>query len=137
MSGFDPDVLRPLLAGWIIGAALGLLETALVVIAVARSPGWPEQLSSFRVSIPVFTIAIVNAMLIGWTLVGLVMGALWIVVPMPRFAIGVCVIGLGITGLYAFIRGLERRGEATLFIGSGVLATVAFAGVLPLMATWQ
>lgn len=137
MTGFDPDILRPLLAGWIIGAAIGLLETALVVIAVARSPRWPDQLSYFRVSIPAFTIAMANAMLIGWTLIGLLMGALWIAVPMPRFAIGVGAAGLGVVALYAYIRGLERRGEASLVLGSALLATVAFAGVLPVLATWE
>ncbi len=137
MTGLNAGILQPLVAGWIIGAAIGLLETALVVIAVARSARWPEQLSGFRVSVPAFTIAMANAMLIGWTLIGLLMGALWIAIPMPRFAIGVGLAGLGVIGLYGYVRGLEHRGEASLVVGSGLLATVAFAGVLPVLATWR
>ena len=133
----DPEVARPLLAGWISGAALGLAETALVVIAIARSPGWPRQLSGLRVSLPVFTIVAVNGMLIGWTLIGLLLGALWIVVPMPRFAIGVGAGFLGLVGLYAFVRGLRYRGEAAVVIATGLLATVAFAGALPVLAAWE
>ena len=136
-SLFNPDIARPLLAGWITGAAVGLIDTAIVVIAVSRSPRWPAQLANFRVSIPAFTIAAVNGMLIGWTLIGLLMGALWIVVPMPRFAILVCAIGCVLAGLYAFVRGLDARGEAAVVIGSAVLSTVAFAVALPLLAAWE
>ena len=98
-ASFDPDIVRPLLAGWILGAAIGLIETALVVIAVARSPRWPEQLSYFRVSIPAFTIAAANGMLIGWTLVGLLFGAISIVVPMPNFSAAVFVVFGGVAVL--------------------------------------
>ena len=39
---FDPEIARPLLAGWIMGAVVGLADTALLVIAIARSRRWPE-----------------------------------------------------------------------------------------------
>ena len=133
----DPEVARPLLAGWITGAAVGLADAALLVIAVARSAGWPQQLSGLRVSLLAFTIAAVNGMLIGWTLVGLLLGALWIVVPMPRFAIGVCVVGLGIVGLYAFVRGLGHAGEARVVAALALIPTVAFAAMLPVLAVWE
>ena len=134
-ASFDPDIVRPLLAGWILGAAIGLIETARVVIAVARSPRWPEQLSYFRVSIPAFTIAAANGMLIGWTLVGLLFGAISIVVPMPNFSAAVFVVFGGVAVLYSYVRGLGRRGEATLVVGSCVLAGVAFGGLLPFMSS--
>ena len=134
---FDPEVARPLLAGWITGAIVGLADAALLVIAVTRAPGWPQQLAGFRVSLPAVAIVAVNGMLIGWTLVGLLLGALWIVVPMPRFAIGVCAVSLGIVGLYAFVRGFEHRGEARLVAGGALIATVAFAGLLPALAAWE
>lgn len=136
-SLFNPDIARPLLAGWITGAAVGLLDTAIIVIAVSRSSRWPEQLANFRVSIPAFTIATVNGMLIGWTLIGLLMGALWIALPAPRFSIAVCAVGCLLAGLYAFVRGLDARGEAAVVIGSAMLSTVAFAVVLPVLAAWE
>ena len=134
---FRPEVARPLLAGWIAGAFVGLLDTALVVIAVSRSPRWPEQLSHFRVSLPAFTIAAANGMLLGWTLVGLLLGAFWIIIPMPRFAIAVCAVTFAVAGLYAYVRGLDDRGEATVVLSSLALATFAFAGALPVLAAWD
>ncbi|MGE3858062.1 MAG: hypothetical protein AB7G21_13980 [Dehalococcoidia bacterium] len=134
---FDPEVAGPLLAGWIVGAAVGLADTAILVIAVARSSHWPSQFSHFRVSMPAFAIAAANAMVIGWTLVGLLFGAMWIAVPMPGYSIGVggafAVLGV----LYAYIRGLSHRGEAQVVLGSGLLALVGFAGVVPLLAGWR
>ncbi len=134
---FDPEIARPLLAGWIVGAVVGLADTAVLVIAISRSRHWPQQLSGLRVSLPVFAIAAVNGMLIGWTLVGLLLGVLWIVAPGPRYLLGVGIVGAGIAGLYAFVRGLHHRGEAGVVIGSLALATTAFGVLLPLLATWQ
>lgn len=134
---FDPAVARPLLAGWISGAMVGLVHAALVVIAVARSPRWPDLLSNLRVSLPAFAIVAINAMLIGWTLVGLVLGAIWIVVPMPRFSIAIVLVAGGALGLYAFVRGTGRRGETMLVVACGAVAAVVFAGVLPALAGWR
>jgi len=134
LSFIDPEIARPLLAGWITGAAIGLADTAIVVIAVARSSSWPAQFSHFRVSIPAFGIAAVNGLLIGWTLIGLLMGALWIRIPQPRFSILVVAVGLAIIGLYAFIRGFDQRGEAAVLLATALLATLAFAVMLPALA---
>ena len=134
---FDPAIAQPLLAGWIIGAVVGLIDTAVVVIAVARAPRWPAQFSQFHVSLPALAIAAANGMVIGWTLIGLVIGALSIIVPMPKFAIGMVAVVLGILGLYVYIRGLSHRGEAQVVVGTGLIAGVGFAVVLPLLAAWR
>ncbi len=134
---FRPEIARPLLAGWIAGAIVGLVDTAIVVIAVARSPRWPEQLAYFRVSLPALTIAAANGMLLGWTLIGLLLGAVSMLVPMPRFAIAVCAVTFAVAGLYAYVRGLDDRGEAAVVLSSLALATLAFAGVLPALAAWD
>ncbi|MFA7248438.1 MAG: hypothetical protein WC273_02285 [Dehalococcoidia bacterium] len=133
----NPEIARHLLAGWVTGALVGLIDTALLVIAVGRSPRWPQQLSALRVSLPALTIAAVNGMLIGWTLIGLLLGAVSISVPMPRFSILVCLVALGAAGLYAFVRGLGNRGEMLVVMGCGLVATVAFAGMLPALAAWE
>jgi len=133
---FDPAIARPLLAGWISGAVLGLADTALLVLVIARSPTWPHQLSGLRVSLPVFSIAAINAMLISWTLIGLLLGALWITVSGTKYAIIVALVTVGLVCLYAFVRGLAHRGEAVVVIGTGLLASVAFLGVLPALAGW-
>lgn len=134
---FDPAIAGPLLAGWIVGAAIGLADTAILVVAVARAPRWPAQFSQFRVSTPAFAIAAANGMVMGWTLVGLLFGAAWIAVPMPGFAIAVGG-AFGLAGLcYAYVRGLAHRGEAQVVLGSLLLALTGFAGVLPLLAGWR
>lgn len=137
MGLFDPGIAQPLLAGWIIGAVVGLIDTAVVVIAVARAPRWPDQLSQFRVSLPALTIAAANGMVIGWTLIGLLIGAVSIVVPMPRFAIGVAAVTLGVLAMYVYVRGLAHRGEAQIIVGTGLIAGLGFAVVLPLLAAWR
>jgi len=134
---FDPEVARPLHEGLIVGAEHEQMDTAVLVIAESRSQRWPEQFRYFRVSMIAFAIAAANGMVLSWTLIGLILGALWIVVPMPKFAIGVALAILGIGGLYAYIRGLGRRGEAQVVLGSGLLALVGFAGALPLLAGWR
>lgn len=137
VAAFDPELVRPLLAGWISGAMLGLADTALLVIAISRSPGWPHQLSGLRVSLPVFSIVAINAMLIGWTLVGLLAGVLWITLPGAKFAALVGLVTVGGMCLYAFVRGLKHRGEAVVVVGTGLMAMLAFLGVLPVLASWR
>lgn len=133
-SLFDSTILRPLLAGWIMGAMVGLAGTAILVVAVARSKRWPQQFTRLRVSVPVFAIVAINAMVISWTLIGLVLGALWIATPMPQFAVGVVVAILGPIGGYLYLRGRDHRGEAQVVIGTGGIAALAFAVGLPLLA---
>lgn len=130
---FDPAILRPLLAGWITGAAVGLASTAIVVIAVVRSRRWPRQFARLRISIVAFAIAAANGMVIGWTLIGLLAGAAWIASP-ARFPLLAGAVGLAFAALYAYVRGLEDRGEAAVVLGCTLVATLAFALALPLLA---
>lgn len=130
----DPDVARPLLAGWVAGAGVGLAHTALLLLALSRDPAWPKRLPGLRVSLPILGVVAANALVIGWTLVGLVLGAILIGAPMPAFSFAVGGGCLALAALYTFVRGRPPRGEAVVVWATAALAAVAFAVLLPLLA---
>lgn len=134
----DPEVARPLLAGWIAGAIVGLADTALLLLVLSRDTAWPTRLHRLPVSLPILGVVAVNAMLIGWTLVGIVLGAIYLGAPMPAFSLAVGGGWLALAALYAFVRGGvpggAPRGELALVWGTVALAAAAFALLLPLLA---
>ncbi len=134
----DPEVARPLLAGWIAGAIVGLADTALLLLVLAHDATWPARLPGLRLSLPIFGVVAVNALLIGWTLVGIVLGAIYLGAPMPAFSLAVGGGWLALAALHAFVRGGlrggARRGEVTVVWGTAALAVAAFALLLPLLA---
>ncbi len=123
------DTAQALLAGWVSGAASALAITALLLVAVARDPTWRVRLSQ-RVRLPLIGIVVVNAMMLFWTLVGLVLGAIYLVADQPAFSITVAVvIGLGLL-LFSAIRGMP--GWVTW--STVGIALLSFAGLLPALA---
>ena len=130
----DPAVARALLAGWIAGAIVGLADTALLLVVLSRHPAWAQRLPGLRISLPIFGVVAVNAMLIGWTLVGIVLGALYLGAPTPAFSIAAGGGWFVLAGLYTFVRGHEGRDEAAVIWGTAALAAVAFALLLPPLA---
>ena len=116
-----------LLAGWIAGAAVALADTAILLVMLARDPVWRERVGRTRMRLPILGIVVVNGMMFGWTLVGLVLGAVYIGADQPAFSITVvAVIGLGLVA-FAAIRG---RPGWPAWATAGV-AMAGFAGLLP------
>ena len=133
------EVARTLLAGWLAGAVVGLGDTALLLVILARHPGWAARLPALRVRLPILGVLAANGMVIGWTLVGLLLGALALRLPMPAFALVVAGLWLAAGGAYTVVRGLPpregpRRDEAALVWGTIILATLVFAILLPWLA---
>ena len=128
------DAAQTLLAGWLAGAIVGLGDTALLLVLLARHPSWAARLPAFRVRLPILGILVANGLVIGWTLVGLLMGALALKVAMPAFALIAGALWLGAGGIHAFLRGI-RRDESVMAWGTVALAVVAFAIVLPWLAS--
>lgn len=137
----DPDVARPLLAGFIAGAAVAFALTALLLVTLVRVPGWHEWVLRARLPAGPLGIAIVNALLLVCTLLGLVLGALYIPIEetFPADAPGTSnIVFSGIVGASLvliplaawFVRGATSRVE-WLATGIGV---VAFAWALPFLA---
>lgn len=125
------DTAEALLAGWVSGAAAALALTALMLFAIARDPAWRVRLGSTRLRLPLIGVVVVNAMMLFCTLVGLVLGAVYLVADQPAFSITVvAVIGLGLL-LFSTVRGMP--GWVTW--STVAISVVAFAGMLPGLAS--
>jgi len=126
---FDLEAARALFAGLIAGAIAGLATTAIALVALSRNPALRARLP-MALPLPALGVVAANAMLFAWTLVGLVLGALWRGVSQPAFSIAVAVAVLALLAAAAFV-----RARLTWPMGiTAVVAAVAFAGILPLLA---
>ena len=131
LDGAGLDIARTLLAGWLAGALVGLGDTALLLVILARHPGWAARLPALRVRLPILGVLAANALVIGWTLVGLLLAALALRLPMPAYAFAVAGLWAAVGLLHAFLRGGAVRDEAQFVWGTAILATAAFAVLLP------
>ena len=73
----DPDAARALLAGFIAGAAAAFATTAIALVAVTRSPRWQARLGAAP-RLPLLGVVLANALFLAWSLLGLVLGAVFI-----------------------------------------------------------
>jgi len=136
-------LMRSLLAGWIVGGALALVATAVLLSSLTRSqargrnwlPGWE------RVKPPIVGILFVNLLGITFTAFGLVLGALYyrarvhapspmLLTPNLFFSL---VVSLGIGGVVGAAAFVRRGIGATAWVLGG-LAVLAFGWVLPNIA---
>ncbi len=123
------DPARVLLAGFIAGAAGGLASTAIALFALTGNAAARAHLPA-QVRFGAIGIVAANAMLFGWTLVGLVLGAVYLHAAQPAFSIGIaaaCVVALGGA---AFVR---RRVTWPMW-SAALVAAMTFAVLLPLLA---
>ena len=126
----DGELLRALLAGWIAGAAAAFATTAVVVAALARTNAWRTRLTEVRANLPFLGIVIVNGAILVFTIVGLVLGALYHVGDQPGFSLGIAVAGATLLAVGWFVRG---RLEWPLWTLAGIFIA-AYGGLLPLLA---
>lgn len=126
----DGDTARTLLAGWVSGATVAFITTALILVAVSRDPAWVDRLNRRRLRVSLIGIAVVNAMMLFWTLIGLMLGAIHLGIDQPAFSITIAaVIGLGMV-LFTAVRGMP----GWLAWSSTAVSLVSFAGLLPFLA---
>jgi hypothetical protein len=126
----EGDTARALLAGWVSGAAVAFATTALVLLAVSRDPAWRDRLNRTRLRLPLLGVVVVNAMMLFWTLVGLVLGAITLAVDQPAYSLTIVAITTLALLLYSTIRGLP----GWLTWSTTALALAAFALLLPALA---
>ncbi len=123
----DGETARALLAGWVSGAAVAFATTALALFALARDPVWRERFGRTRLRLPLVGVVVVNAMMLFWTVVGLILGAVYLGADQPAFSITVgAVIVLGVV-LFAVVRGMP----GWLTWSTLAIALASFAGLLP------
>jgi hypothetical protein len=138
----DPRILQALLAGLIAGAAVALGTTAIALIAIGRNSRWRERPLSLPIPLPAAGVIVVNAMVLGWTIGGLALGAIFLGIEDRRPAPGLgsanlvftAVVAGGIVTLVA--AGAYVRGRVTWPVWSTAgVAALAFGWLLPLLAT--
>ena len=132
----DLEAARALVAGFIAGAAAALATTGIALYTMSRNFGWwvsarERVAGAGRVPLPLLGIVVVNAMLLGWTLLGLVLGAAYLSLDDPaRFRFFV-----NIAALVALIAAGFVRGRMTPVMWSTALvAAAAFGILLPALA---
>jgi hypothetical protein len=74
----DGETMRALFSGLVAGAIVAFATTMIALIAIARDPRWILMASTVRVPLPLAGVVVVNGMMLGWTMVGLVLGAFYL-----------------------------------------------------------
>ncbi|MCY4454920.1 MAG: hypothetical protein OXC56_01260 [Chloroflexi bacterium] len=132
----DPEAARALVAGFISGAAAALASTGIALFSMSRNAEWwvraRERVAGARsVPLPLLGIVIVNAMMLAWTLLGLILGAAYLSLDDParfRFFLNVAVLVALIAA--GFVRGRMTR---TMWV-TALVAALAYGVLLPLLA---
>ena len=126
----DNETVRALIAGWFSGVGVAFITMALLLIVLVRDPKWRARVARSNLKLPLVGVIALNALMLFWTLVGLVFGALYLGLGQPTFSITVSIITLIATGGCFFVRGVL---DWTTHI---VLLTplILFGGLLPALA---
>ena len=136
-----PDVLRALLAGLIAGSVVAFGSTAIGIAALWRNPSWLARAPNLRVSLPLVGVALVNGFLLGWTLLGLVLGAALHTIEgarpadglgSPNAAFTAAMLATAAAALAATVVIRGRPGWA--LTSMTLLATITFGWLLPWLA---
>lgn len=127
----DPEVGAALLAGWVSGAALAFATTTIMLVWLSRNEGWRDRFTQTTLRLPLVGIVVINGMMLLWTIVGLVLGAIFLWTDQPAFSI--VVTAMLSLGLMMWVTVLGRPGWAVLStVGAALLA---FGGLLPFLAS--
>ncbi|MEZ4501153.1 MAG: hypothetical protein R3C39_00800 [Dehalococcoidia bacterium] len=136
----DDRVLQALLAGLIAGAAVAFATTAIALVALSRSPSWIGRSQNLKVPMPLVGVAFVNGLMLWWTALGLVLGAVLLRFDSDRPGAGLgspnawftaVIVGLVLAsmGLAWFVRGRP----AWPLTASAVVAALSFGWLLPVL----
>ncbi len=135
------DVMQALVAGLIAGSTTAFACTTVLLVALRRGAVWFGRMPAVGIPMPLVGMALMNGFLLGWTALGLALGAGVHALERTRPADGlaspnllftsVVVVSVGVLlGMIALVRG--RLGWPVLAMGSA--AAVAFGWMLPWLA---
>lgn len=125
-------MLRAILAGWITGAGIGVLNLGVLMVLLAREPEPMRRFPGLRVSLPVFGVIVANVALLGWTLVGVLVGLLYALLSPGAFVASVVATGGLVALVYGIFRGVAAS-EAKFVWPSLALGVLLFASLVPLL----
>ena len=132
----DAEAMRALVAGFIAGAAAALATTGMALISMSRDAAWwvrarERVAGAGKVPLPLLGVVVVNAMMLGWTLLGLVLGAAYDGLDDPaRFRLFVNLAILAALVAAGFVRGRMTRAMWS----TALVAAIAYGALLPLLA---
>ena len=127
----DPEVGQALLAGWISGAAVAFATTAIVLVVLSRDERWRARFMRTTVRLPLVGIVVINVMMLGWTLVGLMLGAVTLWTDQPGFTVAVA--AMLALALLMWVTVVGRPGRAVL--STVAVALASFGGLLPFLVS--
>ncbi len=127
----DPEVGQALLAGWISGAAVAFATTAIVLVVLSRDERWRARFMRTTVRLPLVGIVVINGMMLGWTLVGLMLGAVTLWTDQPGFTVAVA--AMLALALLMWVTVVGRPGWAVL--STVAVALASFGGLLPFLVS--
>lgn len=128
----EQALFAAVLAGWVCGFAVALASTGYFMFGLSRATIRP--LPNLRVSLPIFGIVAVNALMVAWTLAGIGAGVGYYLLGGARFTAGVTAVHALAALVYSVARGRPGSGEARVIWATIATSLVAFAGVLPFLA---
>ncbi len=134
----SPDVLRALLAGLIAGSATAFGCTTILLVMLWRDRRWLARAPRLRVPLPLVGVVATNGFLLGWTALGMLLGAglhrVEAARPMgglgsPNLAFTLVVLAAagGALGTATFVRGRLTWPAAAM----AATATLSFGWLLP------
>jgi uncharacterized membrane protein (UPF0136 family) len=134
----DGETMQALVGGLIAGAVCSFATSAILLIALSRDPRWLGRTPNLRVPLPLLGVLIVNGMMLGWTAIGLVLGALYLGMANGDsdggrdllFALLVVVAIVVVLAVARFIRGRLTWP----MLATALSAMLSFSVVLPLLA---
>ena len=128
----EVDTARALFSGFVSGAAAAFATVAIALWSMSRSPRWRERAAGLgRLPAPLLGVVLVNGALLGWTLLGLLLGAAYIQVADPlRFGLIVHALVLSAVLAAAFV----LRGINGAIWAAAIVAAFAFGVLLPALA---
>ena len=121
---------RALLAGFVSGAIVALITTLILLFAIMQSAWWRRRAAGETgISPAIAGIAIANGLLLVWTALGLVLGAVYLAIE-ERAPEGF--LGSGSWLFSPFV--LVRRRLVRSFWQTALVAAVCFGWLLPALA---
>lgn len=126
------DAARTLFAGFVSGAVVAFATVTIALWRMSRSTRWRMRVASLgRLPLPLVGVVLVNVAVLGWTLLGLLLGAAYLQVGDPlRFGMIVHALALIAVVAAAFV----LRGLSGAVWSTAIVAAFAFGVLLPALA---